>query len=158
MAYLFRMYEQADYEYLSILGIMLRESLQSGLMFDNQKMPVGFFITNGTNRILSPAFAEFARRVRYDNLLRNVSVSTLRYAVGSTSRFCSHLLWGLLREAFEVLTVACRTVCMALTAAVCFSEPVCHLFCMYLSIVRQSLGMLRAFEQFGEYRGHLAIA
>jgi len=66
----------------------------------------------------NPSFAEFARHVRYDNLHQNVSVSTLRYAVGSTSRFCSHLLWGLLREAFEVLTVACRTVCMALTAAV----------------------------------------
>jgi hypothetical protein len=106
----------------------------------------------------SPAFVEFARHVRYDNLYRNVSVSTLRYAVMSTSRFCNRLLWGLLREAFEALRAASRIVCMALTEAACLPVLVVHLFCTHPSIELQNWGMPLPFGQFRESRGRLGAA
>jgi len=39
MDHLFKVYEQANYEYLSILGIMFRDFLQGGFVFGLQEIP-----------------------------------------------------------------------------------------------------------------------
>jgi len=101
----------------------------------------------------NPAFAESARRAQHGNLRRNVSVSTRQYVAGSTSRFCNHLLWDPLKEAFAALRAVFGTVCTALTEAVCSSVLVVRLFGTHPSSELQSLEMPLPFEPFRRFRG-----